>query len=392
MLSLGHQALTGLFPALPSTDVQAAPLSLVWCEDCNLIQLGHSFDSAEMYGDNYGYRSGLNPTMVSHLEKKVKWLASNFGLEAGDSVLDIGSNDGTLLNSYPDLGITRVGFDPVASKYLAMYDPGIRVVEDFFSLQSFESLGVQRSKIITSIAMFYDLEDPSDFVRQISEVLDSDGVWHFEQSYLPSMLRTNAYDTICHEHYEYYSLGVVEKLLRENGLKVLDVQLNSVNGGSFAVTAAKVQSRHTPNTAVIEWLLNQEANMSLDRLETYLQFGERVERHRGALRSLISSLRKDGKSIAAYGASTKGNVLLQYCGFGKNEIDCVAEVNQEKFGKYTPGTGIPILPEQEVRDLRPDYLLVLPWHFRDFIFEKESAYLEAGGRLIFPLPEIEIVS
>lgn len=392
VLDLGRQALTGVFPKTAAEQVPVAPLELVWSPESGLVQLKCSVEPSEMYGENYGYRSGLNPTMVKHLERKVKWLEDSFQPGESDLVLDIGSNDGTLLNSYRTKSLVRIGFDPVAAKYLDHYDPGIEVVTDFFARSALADISSKKAKIITSIAMFYDLEDPVGFVGEIAESLHEQGVWHFEQSYLPAMLRTNSYDTICHEHLEYYSLTVVRDILAANGMKVLDVQTNSVNGGSFAVTAAHEKSLHPINAPVIEWLLRQEENLELDSSKPYDLFRDRVFQHRDDLRALIKGLKDAGKSVVAYGASTKGNVLLQFCGFGPEEISCVAEVNPEKFGSFTPGSGIPILSEHAVRAMKPDYMLVLPWHFKEFIVEKESDYLNGGGRLIFPLPEIEIVS
>ena len=392
VLDLGEQALTGVFPKTAAEQVPFAPLELVWCPVSGLVQLKHSVDPAEMYGDNYGYRSGLNPTMVKHLQRKTKWLEDSFQTGNSDVVLDIGANDGTLLNSYRSKNLVRIGFDPVAKKYLDLYDDGIEVVADFFSHSAFSAISSRKATIITSIAMVYDLEDPSGFVGEIAESLDDDGVWHFEQSYLPAMLRTNSYDTICHEHLEYYSLSVIQSLLASKGMKVLDVQTNSVNGGSFAVTASLEKSSHPVNTPVIEWLLRQEKNLELDTSKPYDLFRDRVLQHRDDLRALVRGLNDAGKKVVAYGASTKGNVLLQFCGFGPEDISCVAEVNPEKFGSFTPGSGIPILSEDEVRAMNPDYMLVLPWHFKEFIVEKEREFLEQGGRLIFPLPEIEIVS
>ena len=392
VLNLGEQALTGVFPKTAAERVPLAPLELVWCPVSGLVQLKHSVDPAEMYGDNYGYRSGLNPTMVKHLQRKTKWLEDSFQPGNSDLVLDIGANDGTLLNSYRSKNLVRIGFDPVAKKYVDLYDDGIEVVADFFSHSAFSAISSKKATIITSIAMVYDLEDPAGFVGEIAESLDDDGVWHFEQSYLPAMLRTNSYDTICHEHLEYYSLSVIQSLLASKGMKVLDVQTNSVNGGSFAVTASLEKSSHPVNTPVIEWLLRQEKNLELDTSKPYDLFRNRVFQHRDDLRALVRGLNDAGKKVVAYGASTKGNVLLQFCGFGPEDISCVAEVNPEKFGSFTPGSGIPILSEDEVRAMNPDYMLVLPWHFKEFIVEKESEFLEQGGRLIFPLPEIEIVS
>ncbi|SVC75146.1 uncharacterized protein METZ01_LOCUS328000, partial [marine metagenome] len=225
----------------------------------------------------------------------------------------------------------------------------------------------------------------------ILEVLDKDGIWHFEQSYMPTMLRMNSYDTICHEHLEYYSLLNIKALLNECGFKIIDVVMNSINGGSFAVTACKKENPIKSNDVLIEWLLNNETRMNLNTLKPFKQFKERVYEHRTNLRNLINNLNSDGKKIIGYGASTKGNVLLQFCKFSEKELICMAEVNKEKFGSYTPGSNIPIVSEEEAKSMNPDYMLVLPWHFKETIIKREKKYISNGGKLIFPLPEIEIV-
>jgi hypothetical protein len=344
-----------------------------------------------MYGENYGYRSGLNQSMVRHLTQKIAKLEKFAGLAAGDVVLDIGSNDATSLKAYSTTGINRIGIDPTGEKFRAFYPDEIKLVPDFFSARNFDKFGVKRAKIITSIAMFYDLEDPVWFARDIAKSLAVDGVWHFEQSYMPSMLRLTSYDTICHEHIEYYSLGVVQKILEAADLQVIDVQMNAVNGGSFAVTAGHRGAPHKRNDAVINWLLEQEERMGLNTPRPYREFEDRVFRHREDLRRLLRVLKEDGKKVLGYGASTKGNVVLQFCGIGADLVEAVAEVNPDKYGCFTPGTHIPIISEAHARAMKPDYFLVLPWHFKEGILAREQEYLAAGGKMIFPFPEIEIV-
>jgi len=240
--------------------------------------------------------------------------------------------------------------------------------------------------------MFYDLDAPIAFAQQIEAILADDGIWHFEQSYMPSMLRMNSYDTICHEHLEYYSLGVVQYILKEAGLRLVDVRMNAINGGSFAVTATKAANQSIPaNAAVIDWLLEQEKRLGLDTPRPYRDFEERVFRHRDDLTRLIRALNADGKTVLGYGASTKGNVVLQFCGLTVDDIPAIAEVNEEKFGRFTPGTKIPIISEADARAMKPDYFLLLPWHFKDGILRREQEYLSNGGKFIIPFPEIEIV-
>lgn len=392
VLQLGNQALTGVFPKSADEPVTVGPLELVWCPDSGLLQLRHSYNAEEMYGDNYGYRSGLNKSMVDHLNHKVQYLERLVKPTSGDVILDIGSNDATTLKAYSIDGLKRVGIDPTGRKFAEYYPDEIKLVPDFFSATAYHSVMEKPAKIVTSIAMFYDLEEPIKFAQEIESVLADDGVWHFEQSYMPSMLRLNSYDTICHEHLEYYSLGVVKKILDASGLKLIDVVMNNVNGGSFAVTAAKDGNNSIePNHAVINWLLEQEERMGLSTPRPYREFEERVFRHRDDLRRLIKSLVADGKRVLGYGASTKGNVVLQFCGLSAAEIPAIAEVNQEKFGRVTPGTHIPIISEEEARAMKPDYFFVLPWHFKDGIIRREQEYLAGGGNLIFPFPEIEII-
>ena len=391
VLSLGEQYLTGVFPKTQSDEITKGPLDLVWCPDSGLLQMKQTYSLDEMYGDNYGYRSGLNSSMVSHLTNKIHALERLVALNKNDLVIDIGSNDATALKAYTGKH-RKVGIDPTGLKFKEYYTKDISLIPDFFSAEAFakEFSGVH-AKIITSIAMFYDLENPVSFVTDIEKCLDDNGIWHFEQSYMPSMLRTNSYDTICHEHLEFYSFKVVKNLLENCGMRVVDVQMNAINGGSFAVTACKKNASLLSNTPIINWMLKQEDDMGLDTPKPYRDFEERVFKHRKNLTELIETLVADGKKIIGYGASTKGNVLLQFCNFTAEQIPFIAEVNPDKFGSFTPGTHIPIISEDEAKAMNPDYFLVLPWHFKHTILEREKEYLAKGGKFIFPLPEIEIV-
>lgn len=391
VLSLGEQYLTGVFPKSPNDPISKGPLDLVWCPDSGLLQMKQSYSLDEMYGDNYGYRSGLNRSMVSHLQQKIRTLEQNVKPKDSDLVLDIGSNDATLLKAYRG-NFQKVGIDPTGKKFKEYYIDDINLIPDFFSASIFKSnFPSKKAKIITSIAMFYDLEDPVAFVKDIESILSDDGVWHLEQSYMPSMLRTNAYDAVCHEHLEFYSFKVIKNMLESNGLRVIDVQMNSINGGSFAITVCKKNTPYKSNTPIINWMIKQEDDMGLDTPKPYRDFEERVFRHRKNLKGLIESLVADGKKIIGYGASTKGNVLLQFCGLTTKHIPFIAEVNKDKYGSFTPGTNIPIISEKEARAMNPNYFLVLPWHFKTGILEREKEFMAQGGKFIFPLPEIEIV-
>jgi hypothetical protein len=391
VLDLGEQALTGFFPRSAEDEVPTAPLQLVWCRSCTLLQLAHSFDPGELYGENYGYRSGLNASMVQHLARKARGLETLVGLSPGDVVVDIGSNDGTLLKSYATDGLRRIGIDPTAAKFAEFYPEDVRVAADFFSAATFHELCDERARIVTSIAMFYDLESPVAFARDVRDCLAADGVWHFEQAYMPAMLRSTAYDTVCHEHLEYYSLATVQRILEEADLELVEVSFNRVNGGSFAVTAAHPGSPLPRRDALIDWFASEENRFELHTEAPFRGFAERVFRHREALVELLGALRAGGARVLGYGASTKGNVLMQFCGFTAADIEAIGEVNPDKFGHVTPGSSIPIVSEAEMRERQPDFLIVFPWHFRDSVIAREEEFLRNGGRLVFPLPEIEIL-
>lgn len=395
VLHLGEQALTGVFPRSCDETIPSGPLDLVKCDEqqggCGLVQLRHSYTPEEMYGQNYGYRSGLNQSMVRHLQRRVQIARGIARPNRGDLILDIGSNDSTTLQAHGTEN-ELVGMDPTGVKFARYYPEHVKLIPDFFRADTFlKHYPTKRAKIVTSIAMFYDLESPQGFMADIHRVLDNEGIWVFEQSYLPLMLSENAYDTICHEHISYYALRQIHWMTERAGFKILDVELNDANGGSFCITVAKKESRYQANTQRVEELLAQEDAMGLSTLAPFHAFRDRVHKHRDELSRFVKSRVAAGQSVYGYGASTKGNVLLQYCGFTPADIPMIAEVNPDKFGAYTPGTYIPIASEAEVRARRPDYLLVLPWHFRAGIVPRETAYLNQGGRLIFPLPHIDVV-
>jgi cyclopropane fatty-acyl-phospholipid synthase-like methyltransferase len=398
VLNLGTQYLTGVFPRGPEQHLTCGPLELVSCSirdpqrHCGLLQLRQTYQLSEMYGENYGYRSGLNRAMVSHLQAIVERLRQLVPTGSGDLVLDIGSNDGTLLSHYPAGGPTLCGIDPTAAKFRQHYREDISVIPDFFSAELvLRRFGDQRARIITSIAMFYDLQRPMEFVRQIRDVLADDGVWLLEQSYLPAMLRANAYDTVCHEHLEYYSLRQIQWLMNECEMKVVDVTENDTNGGSFAVTVTRAESSLAPNRQRIADMAMAEEALGLETQRPLEAFRQRTFAHRDKLLTLLTDLRRQDKTVLGYGASTKGNVILQFCGITPELLPAIAEVNPDKFGRYTPGSLIPIISEAEMHAMKPDYLLVLPWHFRETLVHRESEFLRQGGKMIFPLPEIEIV-
>jgi NDP-4-keto-2,6-dideoxyhexose 3-C-methyltransferase len=393
ILDLGEQMLTGVFPK--SKDPLAAtvgPLQLVKClgdsSTCGLVQLAHSYDLSEMYGLNYGYRSGLNKSMVSHLQSKVNRILSLLHLEAGDLIIDIGSNDGTTLAAYPKSGLDLVGIDPTGIKFKSYYQDHIQLIPNFFSADLIEQeFPNKKAKVITSFSMFYDIEDPIDFMRNIHRVLADDGIWIFEQSYLPTMIETNSFDTVCHEHLEFYCLKQIQFMAQKVGFQIVDVEFNNVNGGSFSITIQKTLS---PEVVLpqVKTILQNEVDQGYDALELFSAFAFRTKSAKETLLNFLEKAKKENRLVSALGASTKGNVLLQYCGLTQDNISCVGEVNDEKFSCYTPGSWIPIVSENELLARKPDYLIILPWHFKSF-FIGNKKFL--GCKLVFPLPTLEVI-
>ncbi|MES2704084.1 MAG: class I SAM-dependent methyltransferase [Bacteroidota bacterium] len=400
VIDLGEQYLQGSFikPGKELPSHRKIACTLLRCNPgadenaCGLLQMEHSVPPEILYAA-YWYRSGTNATMRNHLKEIVTSAVAILGKPQA-SVLDIGCNDGTLLANYPD-NWSKFGVDPsdVAQEIKL---PNARVVKDIFpSAKLFDVLGTQRLDIITSIAMFYDLEQPVAFVQGIKKLLSEDGIWIFEMSYMPEMLRLDSYDTICHEHLEYYSLAVIETILKKAGMKLFRISFNDINGGSIRCYATH-EANHSYANAADNKLLDEirlsEFDLELDTDKPYLAFQERIQQTKVELYNALLDLKAKGKRIHIYGASTKGNTILQWCGIDKNIVDYAAERNPDKYGARTLGTDIPIISEEDSRAMKPDYYLVLPWHFKTEFLEREKAALDNGTGFIFPLPTLEIVT
>ncbi|HAZ14184.1 MAG TPA: class I SAM-dependent methyltransferase [Bdellovibrionales bacterium] len=398
VIDLGEQYLQGSFvkPGKELPPMRKIPTTLLRCDPtrdenaCGLLQMAHSVPSEILYAA-YWYRSGTNETMRNHLKGIVSEAVETL-VKENARVLDIGCNDGTLLNYYPKKFI-RFGVDP--SDVAQEVKGDITVIQDIFpSDELAKKIQGKQFGIITSIAVFYDLEDPVEFVRSIKTSLSDEGLWIFEMSYMPSMLKLNSYDTICHEHLEYYSLAVVENVLKRADMKIIKVSLNDINGGSlrcYATHATNFRFKIDGFARNIKTLRQEEFDMQLDTDRPYKNFQERIDMHRSELVSLLQRLKKDGKKIHVYGASTKGNTILQWCGLNNDIIDCAADRNPDKDGARTLGTDIPIVSEAKSRAMKPDYYLVLPWHFKEEFLIREKKTLDSGVGMIFPLPSIEII-
>ncbi len=396
VIDLGEQYLQGSFikPGKEMPSTRKIPCTLFRCDPqtdenaCGLLQMEHSVPPEILYAA-YWYRSGTNNTMRNHLKEIVDSVTSIIQKEKA-SVLDIGCNDGTLLSYYPKSFI-KFGCDP---SDVAQEIKDATVVQDIFPSEALTKiLAGKQLDIITSIAMFYDLESPVDFVKNIQRFLSPDGVWVFEMSYMPRMLELDSYDTICHEHLEYYSLAVLEKISALAGMKIFQISFNDINGGSIRCYATHKENTNLDkkeNYQFINEIRQKEFDLDLDTDKPYIGFQQRINDLKIELHSLLMKLREEGKKIHIYGASTKGNTILQWCDIDNTLIDFAAERNPDKYGATTLGTNIPIISEEESRAMYPDYYLVLPWHFKEEFLEREKDALEKGTGFIFPVPKVEI--
>ena len=388
IFSLGELGSCGYFPKSTSEVVPVGELNLVVCSKCTLVQLDRNFSVSMLFGKDYGYKSNLNPTMVSHLyelSQSVIEFRSNRSLK---SILDIGSNDGTFLNFFAEANSSTLlyGCDPAIAQFGENYSPNIVKQDNFFDTTYTEAL-IENNltfDLITSIAMFYDLPDPNQFVENLSNILAPDGTWVLELTTLETIIHGNAFDSICHEHLEYYSEHSLINLIRKHGLYISKMETNTSNGGS---TRLYIEKR--PNE-ISTAIFNRVAPSYLEIKESLQKFKESFDQSLLELKSYLSIKTSQGKKIYALGASTKGNCLLQYAGIGPEILIGVAEINGDKFGSFTPGTKIPIVSELLLEESDVDIFLVLPWHFRSFFLEKKSSFLRNGGELIFPLPKFEI--
>jgi hypothetical protein len=392
VLDLGNQYLSGIFPKFVDLDMYRGPLKLVKCDEstggCGHVQLEHTFDLPTMYGEEYGYRSGLNSSMVKHLKSKYEKIYNFLDLKENDIVIDIAGNDGTFLGFFsPELKL--VSIDPTSKKFSKYFKEHVDYIADFFTEKTFRQFfGDSNAKLVTSFSMFYDLQDPCQFAKEVNSILDpEEGIWVLEQSYMPEMLRANSFDTVCHEHLSYYGMRQLKYIMDQAGLKIIDFEFNDANGGSISVVVANIDSKYEEATQMVNDLLQKELDLKLDTAEPWNDFSFRIEECRIKFWELINECKEGGLKIAALGASTKGNVTIQTWRVTPDDIEVVGEVNPDKDGSFTPGTWIPIKNEDSVIE-EYDVFVVLPWHFKNFFINSPKF---KGKKLLFPLPNAEIV-
>lgn len=387
VITLGNFFLSGF--TSDDTKLKSYPLSLILCAKCFLLQLQHTVPSSILYTDNYGYKSGINNTMRKELKEITQKALRKITYKKNLTCVDIGANDGTLLKNYPK-NVLKIGVEPISKLARECKENADIVINDFFSHKAYKKLaGNRKATIITAISCFYDIDNPNQFLADVTKILDRNGIFVIQQNYLKSMLEFNAFDNIVHEHLEYYSMHSLKNLLTKHGLEIFDVETNDVNGGSFRTYIA-FKNRRKIQESVFQ-LIKQERKVGLDNKKTYIGFAKRIKKSKKVLKGFIEKQVKKNKKIYAYGASTRGNTLLQYCKLNNRLIAAAVERNPEKWGKKIASVSIKIISEDQARRERPDYMLVLPWFFKKEFVKREKEYLKSGGHFIFPLPFLEVI-
>ena len=388
--NIGKQPISSLF-LKKKIQIKNYSLDLYKCKYCDLVQLSKIPNLKDMYGADYGYKTSVSRLMVDHLKKKISKL-NRFGIfKKKSKILDIGSNDGTFLNFFSNFKnrYELFGIDPSASAFIENYDKNINVIIDFFNKNNVRKHFIEKKikfSLITSYAMFYDIEEPNEFCSGIEKILDKNGIWALEFSYFPLLLKNLTYDQICHEHCVYYSLSTFNKIISNNNLKIIDFSINEINGGSIEVICAKKNSNFKTNKDKINHLFNDEKNISNKDFE---KFNLRMENSKKNLQLFLKGQNK--KNIIGYGASTKGNVILNYCKLNNKNISYICDANPTKEGRFTPGSHIRIISKNKMRKIKPKYLIVLIWSFRTEVIKQEKKFIRNGGKLIFPLPVFHVV-
>ena len=355
------------------------------CKSCKLVQILNKVDLKRMYGKNYAYETSISDFMILHLKSKIKKFKKKKYIKKKSKILDIGCNDGTFLNLM-DKSNFLYGIDPSASKFSKNYK-NINIITDFFSKKKIIKKFGRGIKfdLITSFAVFYDVNNPNSFCRDIGEMLEKNGLWVCEISYLPLMLKNLTYDQICHEHMTYYTFTVFKSIIERNDLKIIDVSLNEINGGSIEVICAKKQSGHKENLKRINQIINDEKKINL---QSYKKFKKRVENTKKQINSFLNK----NSSVIGYGASTKGNIVLNHCNLDRKKLPFICDANPKKIGKFTPGSNIQIISKEKMRTLKPKFLFVLIWSFRSEIIKEELDYIKNGGTLVFHLPKFHLIN
>ena len=389
IVRIGKQPLSGIFLKKKKLNLKKYSLNLSKCSKCDLVQLTSIVNKKKMFGNNYEYSTALSKLMISHIYKKYKKIINKKFINNESKVLDIGSNDGTFLNNFKNAQ-RLFGIDPSAKKFINNYKKNINIICDFFSKEKVLKKSNNKNikfDLITSFAMFYDIKNPGSFCSDIYDLLSPKGKWILEISYLPLMLKNLTYDQICHEHLTYYTLTVFNNLIEKNKLKIIDISFNEINGGSAEIICARQESTLKAKKNKINLILQDEKKINL---HSFKNFEKRIYKTKKIIKLFLNLNSK--KKVFGYGASTKGNIILNQCNIKNNQIKFICDGSKRKKNRFTPGSNIKIISKELMRKLKPDYLFVLIWSFRKEVIQQEVKYLKSGGCLVFPLPRFHLVN
>ena len=386
LINFGNITLTGVFPKKKNSKILSTPLEIVFSEKSKLLQLKHNYNHKYLFGSNYGYKSSLNKSMSNHLRQKYNYLKKKTNLQPKDYILDIGSNDGTFLNFFPS-NLNKVGCDPTAKKFKKNYNKKIKIIPKIFNHNIANKLP-KKFKLVTAIAMFYDLDDPLSFCKAVEKILDKNGIFHIEIAYLPDIISKLSFDTFCQEHLTYYSLMSFKYLINKTNLEILSYNRNSINGGSINFDLAFKNSIHKKNNKKIQKLINFEKKIQIHKFSKMKSFAKKLIKHKNKITYSLKKIRN--KKIYGFGASTKGNVTLQFCKINNKIVNGIYDVNPDKFNCYTPGTNIIIKSEKNIIKDKPDYIIFLIWHFKKTISEKFSKLNLPKTKYIWLFPKLII--
>ena len=369
------------------------PLHVYVCEHCFLVQL-EEYVSPESIFTEYAYFSSYSDTWLQHAKEYTQMIVERFRLSGQSQVVEIASNDGYLLQYFVEKDIPAFGIEPAKNVSKVAIEKGIQTVVEFFGTRMARELAKEgkHADLLIGNNVLAQVPDLNDFVKGMKILLKSQGVITMEFPHLMRLIEKNQFDTIYHEHFSYFSFISVEKIFASHGLTIFDVEELPTHGGSL-----RIYARHEEDTSktisqrAIE-LRAREEKAKFNQLGPYFTFAEKVKDTKRKLLEFLISSKREGKSIAGYGAPGKGNTLLNYCGIRTDFIDYTVDRNPYKQGKFLPGTHIPIFNPEKIRQTRPDYLLILPWNFKDEIMEQMSYIREWGGRFVVPIPEVRVYS
>lgn len=391
VLDLGEMPLANEFLDSPTEEEKEYPLRVVWCQNCGLMQIDEVVPPEELFSE-YVYVSGTSERLQNHFNNLVSEIDELYSTLNGRKVLDIGSNDGTLLKGFENHDYDVIGVEPASNIAEIARENGVETINEFFNEEV--AFRIQknygRRDVITATNVFAHTHNVHSFLKGVSKLLADDGIFVIEVPYLVDLLENVEFDTIYHEHLSYFAVRPLKTLLEKHGFKILNIKRIDIHGGSIRLYSTKDSSWQNANSSAKK-LIRIEMEKGLDELATYKSFAHRVERLKTSLLDLLSKLKGSGHTIAGYGAAAKGNTLLNYYSIGQEMLEYIADQNTLKQGLYTPGTHVKVVSPNRIYQDTPDEIVILAWNFAEEIMKQQSDFKEMGGRFVLPVPEVRVI-